>query len=105
MWNPKRGTDALEAKLPGLFKALAARLYIDDAYGWYVRKVQDPFSQGLGFLLDRLLVHGLMVRGLAGMVGLLGILCRSLHLGSLHAYVYWFAAGALLLGAVAFGIF
>ena len=105
VWNPKRGTDTLEAKLPVLFKALAARLYIDDAYGWYVRKLQDPFSQGLGFLLDRLLVHGLMVRGLAGMVGLLGILCRSLHLGSLHAYVYWFAAGALLLGAVAFGIF
>ncbi len=104
VWNPKRRRDALEAKLPGLFRALAARLYIDDAYDWYVKKVQDPFSQGLSFFLDRLLVHGLMVRGVAGMVGLLGIFGRSLHLGSIHAYVYWFAAGVLLLGAIAFGI-
>ncbi len=105
VWNPKRRADALEAKLPGLFRALAARLYIDHAYDWYVKKVQDPFSQGLSFFLDRLLVQGLMVRGVAGMVGLLGILGRSLHLGSIHAYVYWFAAGMLLLGAIAFGIF
>ena len=95
----------LEAKAPLVFNALAARLYIDDLYDGYVKRVQDPLSQWLGFLLDKLLVHGLMVRGVAALVGLIGILFRALHLGSLHTYVYWFAAGALILGAIAFGIF
>ncbi len=105
VWNPSRESDALEAKLPGFFNALAARLYIDDAYDWYVRKVQDPFCQLLSIFLDQLLVNGLMVRGVAGIVGLIGIISRSLHVGSIHGYVYWFAAGVLALGAIAFGIF
>ena len=105
VWNPQRGRDALEANLPLLFNALAARLYIDDVYDWYVKRVQNPLAQWLEFLLDKMLVHGFMVRGLAGLVGLVGILFRALHLGSLHTYIYWFAAGALLLGAIAFGIF
>ena len=54
--------------------------------------------------LDQLFISGLMVRGTAGVVGLLGIISRSLHVGNLGGYVYWFAMGVVVLGAIAFGI-
>ena len=36
---------------------------------------------------------------------LIGIGARALHVGSLHAYVYWFLIGAVLLWAYAAGVF
>lgn len=104
IWNPGKNADTLEEAMPGLFKALAARLYIDTAYDWYVAKVQDRVALMLGFL-DQLFVSGLMVRGSAGVVALLGIISRSLHVGTISGYVYWFAIGFLVMGAIALGIF
>ena len=103
IWNPKRETDSLEAGLPVVFKALAARLYIDALYDWYVEKVQDRVAMILSFL-DQLFISGLMVRGTAGIAGFLGIVARSLHTGNLGGYIFWFAAGVLVLGAIAFGV-
>jgi NADH-quinone oxidoreductase subunit L len=40
----------------------------------------------------------------AGGTGLAGLAARALHTGSLHAYVYWFLAGAVLLWAIATGV-
>ncbi|MCB1124268.1 MAG: NADH-quinone oxidoreductase subunit L, partial [Verrucomicrobiae bacterium] len=81
VWNPNKEADTLEVAVPVLFKALAARLYIDAAYDWYVDKVQDRVALILGFL-DQLFISGLMVRGSAGVVALLGIISRSLHVGT-----------------------
>ena len=103
IWNPNKEADTLETAAPGVFKALAARLYIDAAYDWYVAKVQDRVALILSFL-DQLFISGLMVRGTAGIVGFFGIVSRSLHVGNLGGYVYWFAIGVLVLGAIAFGI-
>jgi hypothetical protein len=41
----------------------------------------------------------------AGLVGLVGIGVRALHVGSLHVYVYWFLLGAALLWAFVAGAF
>jgi NADH-quinone oxidoreductase subunit L len=103
IWKPSNHADALEVAAPGVFNALAARLYIDAAYDWYVEKIQDRVAMILGFM-DQLFISGLMVRGAAGIVGLFGIMSRSLHVGSLGSYVYWFAVGVLVLGAIAFGV-
>lgn len=103
IWNPNKTTDTLESGMPVLFKALASRLYIDALYDWYVEKIQDRVALILSFL-DQLLISGFMVRGTAGIVGLFGILSRSLHVGNLGGYVFWFAAGVLVLGAIAFGV-
>ena len=104
IWNPKRESDTLEASMPAVFNALAARLYIDAFYDWYVDKVQDRIAMVIGFL-DQLLISGFMVRGAAGFVGLFGIISKALHVGNVGVYFYWFAAGVILLGAVAFGVF
>jgi NADH-quinone oxidoreductase subunit L len=96
-------TDALAAKSPVLFALLnALQGSFDTAYGWYVAKVQQRFAMLLDFL-ERIFLSGLIIRGLAGVVGLVGIGTRALHTGSLHAYVYWFLAGAAILWAFAGG--
>lgn len=102
IWSPRKDVDALESGAPVIFKALGNRLYIDALYDWYVEKVQDRVALILSFL-DQLFISGLMVRGTAGIVGLFGIISRSLHTGNLAGYVYWFAMGVLVLGAIAFG--
>ena len=102
IWNPNKATDTLESGVPVLFKALSKRLYFDAVYDWYVEKVQDRVSLILSFL-DQLFISGLMVRGTAGIVGLFGIISRSMHTGNLGGYAYWFAIGVLVLGAIAFG--
>ena len=97
--------DSLAAKVPGLFGALALlKASPDELYTYYVKKIQDRFALVLNFI-DQILLGGLIVRGLAGFVGLVGMGARALYVGSLHAYVYWFLIGAALLWGFAAGIF
>ena len=101
---PAAGEDALEARAGRIFRGLtAARDSFDSVYGYYVAKVQQRFAMLLNFL-EQIFLAGLVVRGLAGLVGLIGLGARALHVGSLHAYVYWFLLGAVLLWAFATGI-
>jgi len=66
--------------------------------------VQQRFAMLINFL-EQIVLAGLIIRGLAGVVGLFGIGARALHVGSLHVYVYWFLLGAVLLWAFATGVF
>ncbi|MET0262245.1 MAG: NADH-quinone oxidoreductase subunit L, partial [Rariglobus sp.] len=96
-------TDALAAKAPGVFASLTLlKGSFDSVYNWYVSKVQQRFALVLEFL-ERILLSGLIIRGLAGVVGLVGLGARATHTGSLHTYVYWFLAGAAILWAFAGG--
>jgi len=104
IWNPKKDSDTLENAIPVVFKALANRMYIDALYDGYVSKVQDRVALVISFL-DQILISGLLVRGSAGIAAVFGFIGRSLHVGSIHGYVYWFAAGTLVLWAVAAGLF
>jgi len=98
-------TDALAARSPVLFGGLSAlKESFDAAYDYYVAKVQQRFAMLLNFL-EQIFLAGLVIRGLAGLVGLIGIGARALHVGSLHAYVYWFLLGIALLWAFAAGAF
>jgi NADH-quinone oxidoreductase subunit L len=66
--------------------------------------VQQRFAMLLNFL-EQIFLSGVILRGLvAGTVGLLGMGARALHVGSLHAYVYWFLLGLALLWAFAAGL-
>jgi NADH-quinone oxidoreductase subunit L len=104
IYRPGAKTDALETRLPLVYRVLEKRLYIDTLYDWYVAKVQQRFAMLLNFL-DQIFVAGLAVRGTAGLVGLMGLATRALHVGSLHAYVYWFLLGAVVLWGFATGLF
>lgn len=92
--------DRLEKKAAPLYGFLHSRLWFDEVYNYYVLKVQQRFALFLGFL-DVFLIKGVLVRGSAGLVGLLGMGARSLHDGNIHVYVYWFLGGMLALWAFA----
>jgi len=98
------GTDTLETKAPAVFGFLAVlKASFDGAYNWYVAKFQQRLALLLEFL-EKIFISGALIRGLiGGGAGLLGIGARALHTGSLHAYVYWFLAGAAILWAFAGG--
>lgn len=96
--------DNLSSTLPPLYKILQSKLYIDEFYLWYVKKVQQKFADFIN-LMDLLIIGGLCVRGSAGLVGLLGYISRALHTGSIGAYVFWFAVGLLLFWGYAMGVF
>jgi NADH-quinone oxidoreductase subunit L len=95
-------TDTLEQKSPGLFTLLASKLFIDEAYNYYVAKIQQRFAMFLN-LLEQVFLAGIIIRGLAGVVGLVGLGARALHTGRLSAYVYWFLIGVVLLWGYAAG--
>ena len=97
-------TDSLAQKAPGLFAALGAlRVSFDRAYEYYIAKIQQRFAMLLNFL-EQIFLAGMIVRGLAGFVGLFGLGARALHVGNLNAYVYWFLFGAVTLWAFATGV-
>ncbi|MFQ3223872.1 MAG: NADH-quinone oxidoreductase subunit L [Lentimonas sp.] len=95
--------DRLEQQVKPLYEFLKARLWFDEIYGFYVAKIQQRLALLLSFL-DVFLIKGICVRGSAGLVGLIGACSRSLHVGNIHGYVYWFLAGILLLWAFASGV-
>lgn len=95
--------DKLEKVAGPLYGFLEKRLWFDEIYNYYVARIQQRFADLLGFI-DVFVIKGIIVRGSAGIVGLVGICSRSLHVGSIHGYVYWFLAGLILLWAVASGL-
>jgi len=96
-------TDALAGKFPAVFSLLGAlKGSFDRFYDYYVAKVQQRFAMLLNFL-EQIFLAGVIVRGLAGVVGLFGLGARSLHVGNANAYAYWFLLGAAALWAFATG--
>jgi NADH-quinone oxidoreductase subunit L len=105
LFYPSADEDALEEKAGGAFRGLVSlKESFDQVYDYYVAKVQQRFAMLINFL-EQIFLAGLIIRGLAGLVGLVGIGARALHVGSLHAYVYWFLLGTVLLWAFAGGLF
>ncbi|AOS44648.1 NADH-quinone oxidoreductase subunit L [Lacunisphaera limnophila] len=97
--------DTLEEKSRPIFALLTGvKESFDRVYDYYVAKVQQRFAMLLNFL-EQIFLAGLIIRGLAGVAGLVGLGARSLYTGSLHAYVYWFLLGAVVLWAFAAGVF
>ena len=98
-------TDTLEVKSRGVFNGLTQlKESFDNLYNYYVAKIQQRFAMLLNFL-EQIFLAGAIIRGFAGFVGLLGYGARALYVGSIHAYVYWFLLGLVLLWGFAAGIF
>jgi NADH-quinone oxidoreductase subunit L len=96
-------TDALAAKSPALFSLLAAlKVSFDRFYDYYVAKIQQRFAMVVNFI-EQIFLAGVIIRGMAGVVGLIGLGFRALHVGNLNAYVYWFLLGVVALWAFATG--
>jgi NADH-quinone oxidoreductase subunit L len=96
-------TDGLAEKSPALFGLLGAlKASFDRFYDYYVAKIQQRFAMVVNFI-EQIFLAGVMVRGMAGVVGLFGLGLRALHVGNLNAYVYWFLLGVVALWAFATG--
>jgi NADH-quinone oxidoreductase subunit L len=103
LYRPERN-DALARKAPGLFAGLAAlKASFDRFYDYYVAKVQQRFAMLLNFL-EQILLAGVILRGVAGIIGLFGLGARALHVGNANAYAYWFVLGAAALWLFAAGV-
>jgi NADH-quinone oxidoreductase subunit L len=96
--------DTLQQRSPRFFALLASKLRIDELYLLYVRKVQDSLANALGFF-EQIFLAGLVIRGLAGLVGLIGLGARALHVGKVAAYAGWFLVGLVALWFYAAGAF
>jgi NADH-quinone oxidoreductase subunit L len=94
--------DKVEVHAGALYAFARSRFYFDEVYGAYIRRVQDRVADILSFL-DTLFISGLLMRGSAGLAGLLGIAARQMHTGNVATYVWWFFAGLVLFGAYAGG--
>ena len=94
--------DQLHKRAPIVYHLLSKRLWFDECYSFYVKRIQQPISEVLNFI-DVVIIGGLFVRGCAGLAGLLGIGAKILHTGNIHAYVYWFLFGVLVYGGYALG--
>jgi NADH-quinone oxidoreductase subunit L len=98
-------TDRLRSRVPVVFGGLTFfKESFDRLYGYYVAKVQQRFAMLLN-LLEQVFLAGWIIRGGAGLVGFVGLGARALHGGKLHAYVYWFLLGVVLLWGFATGLF
>ncbi len=75
---------------------LAERFYIDAFYKSLIRCVQDGLATLTGWI-DRWLIDGVFVRGLAAGVWLFGFVARFLQVGNLQAYNFFFGAGIVIL--------
>ena len=104
IYGPGSPRDNLEARLPPVFAIARSRFYFDEIYNGYIRLVQDRLANVMGFL-DTFFISGLLVRGSAGLTGLLGIGARRMHTGAVTGYVWWFFFGLVLFGAYAGGLF
>jgi len=100
IYRPGAREDRLEGAAKPLHAVLANRLYFDHAYDFYVAKIQQPVASAL-YLLEQIALSGLIIRGVAGVAGLIGLGLKALHVGNLHAYLYWFIGGLALYWALA----
>jgi NADH-quinone oxidoreductase subunit L len=92
--NAPLPADPFQRRFPALHAALSALQRLPDAfYNFLISKVQQPAARLLD-AFDRLILAGLILRGGAGLVGLLGIGARALHTGRAQTVLYWFLLGA-----------
>lgn len=73
---------------------LAHRFYIDDLYDWCVQRLQGGFANIMAFI-DRWIIDGFLVQGIASFTWSLGFVLRFLQVGNLQAYTLFLGAGVI----------
>lgn len=97
-------TDPLASRFPPFFALCRSKLFFDEIYGFYVKRIQDPFARFLE-VMELLFISGLMVRGSAGIAGLFALIGKACYVGKIHIYALWFILGTLGFLAYAAGLF
>ena len=100
----KSEQDPIAEKAPAFYQLCATKLYFDEAYDFYVSRIQQAGAR-VAEVFELLFLSGLMVRGSAGVAGLFALLGKSLYSGRIHAYAFWFIIGTIAFLAYAAGRF
>ena len=96
--------DPLASKFPAFFALCRSKLFFDEIYNFYVKRIQDPFAR-FAEVMELLFISGLMVRGSAGIAGIFALIGKACYIGKIHAYSLWFILGTLGFLAYAAGLF
>jgi NADH-quinone oxidoreductase subunit L len=96
--------DALESRAPKVYRIIKGRLWIDELYAFYVDTLQGRLADFVSFL-DEVLLRGIIVRGGAALVGVIGVGFRMLQVGKLNAYYIWFFAALIAIFLIGSGAF
>ena len=91
--NPTR--DPLPQRLGPPARWMRDRFYIDEVYAALIRGTHD-LAAGIADWVDRWLISGLVVRGLAGTVDVVGRSLRLVLTGNLQTYGFLAAAGMVV---------
>jgi NADH-quinone oxidoreductase subunit L len=73
---------------------LANRFYIDDFYDWCVKQIQGAFANAMAFV-DRWVIDGFIVQGIASLTWSVGFILRFLQVGNLQAYTLFLGGGVI----------
>jgi NADH-quinone oxidoreductase subunit L len=83
-------------KDPVRIPLFANRFYIDEAYAALIAGSQEMLAS-VSDWVDRYLIDGVMVRGIAGLTWGTGYALRLLQLGNIQGYSFLFGAGVVVL--------
>jgi NADH-quinone oxidoreductase subunit L len=85
-----------KAKDPVRIPLFANRFYIDEAYSALIAGSQEMLAS-VSDWVDRYLIDGVLVRGVAGLTWGTGYALRLLQLGNIQGYAFIFGAGVVVL--------
>ena len=103
-YGPRTQADPLAKHFPKVYHVFERKFGFDELYLYYVHKIQDRFASLLSFL-DIVFLSGFVIRGTASLCAVASLIGRNLHTGNLHAYLYWFLVGIVLLWGLVAGWF
>jgi len=83
-------------KEPVSIKLLAGKFYFDEIYRQFLVRGQQSWARLLDWI-DRWIIGGVLVRGISALGSLGGEVLRLVQAGNLHAYVFFFVLGILVL--------
>ncbi len=87
-------TEILSRRVPRAYKLFAAKFYFDEVYLWLVANVQQALAVVCSGV-DRILIGGLGVRGVARALQSAGWVLRRVQRGDLSVYAFTFVVGLL----------
>ena len=87
--------DPLPERLGMFARWMRDKFYLDEVYAWLIRWTHDVVA-GVADWLDRWIVAGMLVRGLAGATDVAGRALRLVLTGNLQTYAFLAAAGMVV---------
>jgi NADH-quinone oxidoreductase subunit L len=91
------GDEALTARMGGVRRALANKLYVDEVYGFLFVRPLWRFARGLWRVVDATVIDGIFVNGIPSLVAWTGAMARRFQNGDVQRYAAVTALGVAAL--------